>query len=235
MPHEAEESVDHYKFWILNRIPFERSVRVRGQFGGPRWITTIALDFIGNPVSKDEGKVRFPEKHLTGYTIQPPIPSVPEPRRRVVLSNQFTEATEWHLGDPKMLLVPAGKTFADSIPKEPKPPYTHYLCYEVHRGDPVNRDVNLSDQFDVHLGEPEIVGPLFPDMFAIPVDKNDEPMENEKVHLAIYRFQPRVGMKDPIYIRTSDQFLPLLPILESVVGPRFLAVPSFKLDWSEMP
>jgi hypothetical protein len=234
MPHEVEETLDHYKFWILDPVPFERTVRVRGQFGGPRSITTIALDLIGNPVSKNGGQVQFPERHLTAYTIQPPVPSVPEPRRRVLLSNQFTEAAEWHIGDPKMLLVPAGKTFDDAYPTEPKPPYTHYLCYEVHRGEPVMRDVELYDQFDKAIGKPEIVGPLFPDMFAIPVDKNEEPMANEKVHLAIYRFQPREGLKDPLFIRTSDQFLPLLPILEKVIGPRSLAVPSFKLDWSEM-
>lgn len=234
MSHPAEELVDHFKFWTLHPMPFERRVTVRGQFGPPRPVTTIALEMIGNPVSKNEGQIKFPENHLTAYSIQPPIPSVPEPRRRVILSNQFTEATEWQIGDPKMLLLPAEKTFEGGSPQPPKPPFTHYLCYEVIRGEPVSRDVTLNDQFDKYLGAPEIVGPLFPDMFAIPVDKNDEPMANEKVHLAIYRFQPRVGLPKPIFIRTADQFIPLLPVFETVIGPRLLAVPSYKLDWSEM-
>ncbi|MEO8378647.1 MAG: hypothetical protein ABI779_16515 [Acidobacteriota bacterium] len=232
--HEAERGVDHYKFWILNRQPFVRMVRTRGQFDvEPRVRTTVGLDFIGNPVAKDGVAVQFPERHLTGYSLEPPIPSVPEPQRRVVLSNQFTPATEWHLGDPELLLLPAGKSFAEGMPSEPESPSTHYLCYHVRNGEPVNREVELRDQFDDVIGQPEREGPLYPTYFAVPVEKNGEPIGNPVVHLAIYRFQPRTGLPNPIYIRTSDQFLPLLPILLSVVGPRFLAVPSLKLQWNE--
>lgn len=235
-PHEAEREVDHYKFWVLNRLPFERTVNTRGQFDvGPRPRTTIGLDFIGNPVSKDGVAAQFPDRHLTGYALEPPIPSVPEPHRRVVFSNQFTEGSEWHLGDPDLLLLPAGKSFAEGTPPDPKPPNTHYLCYQVRIGEPVNREVELQDQFDDVIGKPEREGPLFPSHFAVPVEKNEEPIGNPAVHLAIYRFQPRTGLPEPIYIRTSDQFIPLVPILLSVVGPRFLAVPSIKLDWSEEP
>lgn len=99
----------------------------------------------------------------------------------------------------------------------------------------MNQTVELSDQFDSYLGVTEKVGPLYPELFAVPVDKNDEPIGNEKVHLAIYGFQPNAGLPSPIYIRTSDQFIPLLPVLQQVIGPRMLVVPSFKLDWSEIP
>ena len=110
MAHEAEKDVDHYKLWILDRLGFERSVLTRGQFdNGPRPQTTIALDFIGNPVAKDGVAAQFPERHLTGYTLRPPTPTVPEPRRRVVFSNQFTPGSEWHIGDPSMLAVPSLK------------------------------------------------------------------------------------------------------------------------------
>jgi hypothetical protein len=234
--HEAEQDVDHYKFWILNRIDFRRTVDTRGQFDvGPRPRTTIALDFIGNPVAKDGGTIQFPDRHLTGYTLEPPIPSVPEPHRRVVFSNQFGPRTEWHIGDPQLLLLPAGKSFPDGKPADPTPPATHYLCYQVLGGELVNREVQLQDQFDDVIGRPEIEGPLFPAFFAVPVRKNCEPIGNAQVHLAIYRFQPRTGLPAPIYIRTSDQFIPLLPILLNVVGPAMLAVPSIKLEWEEEP
>jgi hypothetical protein len=234
--HDAEKDVDHYKFWMLNRIPFARTVTTRGQFDGPlRARTTIALDFIGNPVAKDRGMVQFPERHLTGYTLEPPIPTVPEPHRRVVFSNQFAEKTEWHIGDPQLLLLPAGKSFAEGMPKDPTPPATHYLCYQVRSGDVVNREVQLQDQFDDVIGHPEREGPLYPAYFGVPVEKNGEPIGNPDVHLAIYRFQPREGLPKPIFIRTSDQFIPLLPILLTVLGPTMLAVPSLKLDWNEEP
>jgi hypothetical protein len=237
MAHEAEKDVDHYKLWILNRLGFERTVSTRGQFDntGPRPQTTIALDFIGNPVAKDGVAAQFPERHLTGYTLQPPIPTVPEPRRRVVFSNQFTPGSEWHIGDPQLLLLPAGKSFPDGKPADPTPPLTHYLCYQVLRGDIVDREVQLQDQFDDVIGHPEIEGPLYPAFFGVPVEKNGEPIGNAQVHLAIYRFQAREGLPVPIFIRTSDQFIPLLPILLNVAGPSMLAVPSYKLDWNEEP
>jgi hypothetical protein len=235
-PHEAEQEIDHYKFWILNRMGFRRTVDTRGQFDiGPRPQTTIGLDFIGNPVAKDRGAIQFPDRHLTGYTLEPPIPSVPEPHRRVVFSNQFGPRTEWHIGDPQLLLLPAGKSFADGFPTKPTPEETHYLCYQVIRGEIENRDVQLEDQFDKYLGVTETEGPLFPAFFAVPVQKNGEPIGNAQVHLAIYRFQPRTGLPSPISIRTSDQFIPLLPIFLTVVGPTMLAVPSFKLEWEEEP
>ncbi|HEY2092988.1 MAG TPA: hypothetical protein VGJ81_13970 [Thermoanaerobaculia bacterium] len=232
MPNE----VDHYKFWLLNRISFERDVTTLGQFDRfPRWQRTIGLDFIGNPVSKNSEPINFPDRHLTAYTLQPPIPSVPEPHRRVVFSNQFGPQFEWHIGDPTLLLLPAGKSFPEGIPADPTPPLTHYLCYQVRSGEILDREVTLNDQFDDVIGHPETEGPLFPAFFAVPVQKNDEPIGNAQVHLAIYRFQPREGLPSPIFIRTSDQFLPLLPILATVLGPQMLAVPSQKLDWNEEP
>ncbi|HEV7426464.1 MAG TPA: hypothetical protein VGQ46_08850 [Thermoanaerobaculia bacterium] len=69
----------------------------------------------------------------------------------------------------------------------------------------------------------------------MPVQKNNEPIGNAQVHLAIYRFQPRTGLPSPIFIRTSDQFIPLLSIFLTVVGPARLAVPSMKLEWEEEP
>jgi hypothetical protein len=234
MPHEAEQDIDHYKFWILNRIPFVRTLTTRGQFDfAVRSRKTIALDFIGNPVAKDGVAIQHPERHLTGYSLEPPIPSVPEPRRRVVFSNQFGPQSEWHLGDPTLLLLPAGKSFAETLPNPPEEPNTHYLCYQVLRGEIVQREVQLQDQFDDVIGYPEREGPLFPAFFAVPVEKNGEPMANAQVHFAIYRFQPRAGLPAPIFIRTSDQFIPLLPIFLSVLGPTMLAVPSIKLDWNE--
>jgi hypothetical protein len=228
--------VDHYKFWLMNRIPWERDVTTLGQFDRtPRWRRTIALDFIGNPVSKNSEPIFFADRHLTAYSLQPPIPSVPEPHRRVLFSNQFGQSFEWHIGDPMLLLLPAGKSFPDTLPTDPPPPLTHYLCYQVLRGEILNKEVTLNDQFDDVIGHPEIEGPLFPAYFAVPVQKNDEPIGNPDVHLAIYRFQPREGMPSPIFIRTSDQFLPLLPILGTVLGPQMLAVPSQKLDWNEEP
>lgn len=234
--HEAVQNVDHYKFWILNRLPFVRTVSTKGQFDfGPRSRRTVALDFIGNPVAKDGIAAQFPDRHLTGYTLEPPIPSVPEPHRRVVFSNQFGDKTEWHLGDPYLLLLPAGKSFPDGKPVDPTPPNTHYLCYQVLRAEALDRVVQLQDQFDDVIGHPEIEGPLFPAYFGVPVEKNGEPIGDAQVHLAIYRFQPREGLPEPIFIRTSDQFIPLLPILLTVLGPTMLAVPSIKLDWSEEP
>jgi hypothetical protein len=232
--HAAEQDVDHYKFWILNRMPWGRTVNTKGQFDvTPRSRTTIALDFIGNPVSKDGGAVQFPDLHLTGYTLEPPIPSVPEPHRFVVFSNQFTQKSIWHLGDPQLLLLPAGKSFPEGLPKDPVLPTTHYLCYQVLRGDVVDAEVKLQDQFDDVIGHPETEGPLLPAYFGVPVEKNGEPIGNPDVHFAIYRFQAREGLPKPIFIRTSDQFIPLLPIFLTVLGPTMLAVPSIKLDWNE--
>ena len=233
-PHEAELEIDHYKLWNLDRFPFDRTVHTRGQFDRERRpCTTIGLDFIGNPVAKDGVAAQFPERHLTGYSIHPPTPSVPEPRRRVVFSNQFGPRHEWKIGDPTLLLLPAGKSFPDRNPTKPEQPNTHYLCYQVERGDALDRTVQLQDQFDDVIGHPELEGPLFPAFFAVPVEKNDEPIGNAKVHLAIYRFQAREPFDASIFIRIFDQFIQDPPILFHVAGPAMLAVPSIKLEWNE--
>jgi hypothetical protein len=233
--HAAEQNADHYKFWILNRFPYRRNVATLGQFDkSPRQQTTIALDFIGNPVAKNSVAPQFPDHHLTGYTLEPPVPSVPEPHRRVILNNQFGAAQEWHLGDPALLLLPAGKSILDEKLPDPQPG-THFLCYQVLSGDIVNREVTLDDQFDRYLGSPEIEGPLFPAYFGVPVEKNGEPIEDLVVHYAIYRFQPRTGMPAPIFIHTLDQFIPVMPIFLTVLGPTMLAVPSLKVTWNEEP
>lgn len=60
MSHPAEEMVDHYKFWVLQRIAFARTIHTRGQFDiAPRRREVTSLDLVGNPVSKNGGKIQF--------------------------------------------------------------------------------------------------------------------------------------------------------------------------------
>jgi hypothetical protein len=232
--HAAEQNADHYKVWILYRSEYRSNPRTFGQFDAfARWRSTIGLDFIANPVAKNGVAPQFPEHHLTGYALEPPPPSQPEPHRRVVLSNQFGDSQEWHIGDPVLLFLPAGKSVMDD-PLPEKQDGTHYLCYQVLRGDMVDTEVTLSDQFDERLGVTETVGPLFPAFFGVPVEKNGEPIGDPDVHYAFYRFQPRAGTP-PIYIHTVDQFIPVLPVFHTVLGPTMLAVPSLKLDWNPEP
>ncbi len=216
MPNEAETRVNHYKFWRLG-------LQVRLQVEDTSWETPLGcIEFIGNPTIKNETPIVDASLHLTAYRIlQPNQP----PRTSESFANQFDGAT-WEIGESELLLVPAAKKIDPKQPSEPKAA-THYVCYRVLHGPPVNRPVQLIDQFDQFRQTRENVDRLIPVFLGLPATKNNEQPAEPKILLAIYQITPTDTLGDPIRANARDQFgRHTLHAKESWM----LAVPSWRLE-----
>ncbi len=235
----APRLLDHFKIWKIRSVAAAYPVRLLGQFDDRRWWNAQlrSAEYIGNPTNKTHGdhvaKIASPDLHLVGYSI---TAEVRQPRRTVYFENQFTMALpnrqeKWTIGDPSLLLVPAGKKIP---PEVPQPPVDgdHFVCYVVvppNQFTPVT--VTLQDQFDVRRRQVESITGLKPAYFCVPVQKQrigfaERPLLDPDTHLALYEIDPR----QPFNLRVSaaDQFATrTLQVIES----RMLAVPTIKRDW----
>jgi hypothetical protein len=220
-------TVDHFKFWKVEPVPFQRQVKLKGQFDKAAWPAQIdSVQYLGNPVRKNNEPIHDPKTHLVAYFLHQS--GRPGPRRWVRFSNQFAARALWRLTDPAMLLVPAGKTFPQMPPSPPTGTLDHFVCYRVLQTTPVIRPVTLLDQFDQKRDKAESIRQLQPVYFCVPVEKNGEPITNKRVHLAIYNIAPRASFQPPITVWTRDQLRrSILKVTESVM----LAVPSQKTGW----
>lgn len=227
-----EKEVDHFKFWAVQVVPFADTVRLRGQFDSATWTARIeSVQYLGNPVRKNSEPILDSTTHLVAYFLKQS--ERPQPRRWVKLSNQITrDSATWHLTDPALLLVPAGKSLSSTPPPAPGGKLSHFLCYVVLESPAIVKSYRLVDQFDVRREKVENVTHLEPAFFCVPVQKNGEPIRNEKVHLALYDLTPRDSLKPPVTVVTRDQLRTgPLQVIESLL----LAVPSRKLSWGKEP
>ena len=217
---------DHYKLWKVADVVFQRAVTLRGQFDQGAWPAhLVSVQYIANPVRKNEERICRPDLHYVVYSLKPERPTPP---RWVTFKNQFTQQARWRLTDPALLLVPAGKSFPPSPPTQPKALADHFLCYGVRPTEPTIRTVTLVDQFDQRLQKIERPARLDPALFCVPVAKNQEPIPDGQLHLALYAITPPEQPPGPITVWTKDQFgQNKLTATES----RMLAVPSQKTGW----
>ena len=209
--------LDHFKIYDVNNIDVDAQVRLQGQFDDEMEPATIrSLIHYCNPVRKNNEPFYDSDAHLAWYSIRP----IPEPMRIVVVNNQFGK-DKLILGRPIALLAPSrkqGHEFSQQL--------DHYKVYRVLDGEPINRDVSLTDQFG---GDKTTV--RYPFAFGVPVRKRhagqEFPINNERAHLTIYRIKPS---SIEVVRRSRDQFgRHLLCFMQSTA----LAVPSLKESWQE--
>jgi hypothetical protein len=200
------KDVDHYKIWeILPREFQVGPVQIEDQFhpNGLN-VTLFEARWIANPVKKtveENGQdtitpILQKDIHLIGYSAR----ADQSKQRPVSVKNQFHDWTDWGLGPPRYLLVPAtkkdgGGTAPDELP--PAKQADHYLCYEVgRRALSVLKEVRLQDQFDLALSQTEYFTELVPVYFGVPLKtkvplksgaKKENVLAHGDVHLAIYR------------------------------------------------
>jgi len=218
MPTEVDLTVNHYKFWSIERPVVTLKVDRR------QWTTELDyVGFIGNPTVKEIQNRRTTKMvddtlHLTAYRIAQSHP----PRNPVSFSNQFGTAT-WQIGNSELLLVPALKAIDPGSPSEPPNRGTHYVCYPV-KDHTVVRKVRLTDQFDRKSDRKgEIVTRLQPVYIALPAQKNDEGPQEPGIWLAIYRFTSQAPLTEAITANIFDQFGPRRVLAKQSC---MLAVPS---------
>jgi hypothetical protein len=233
----ANELIDHYKLWRKDSQEIGIGVELQGQFNeNPFPAAVESFDYIGNPVSKNEGPILKEHHHLTAYRLHP---TIERPPRYVHFTNQLHGDTvmRWECADPfgehpPLLLVPACKSL-ETVPPQGPPGGDHYICYPVI-GDVVfsaratkPQRVVLLDQFDKILGKAEVIKKLQPAYFGVPVTKKRKktfhPIEDAVSHLAIYRFFESTTFKPAVH--TRDQFAPWT--FQGCVA-EMLAVPSLK-------
>lgn len=218
---------DHFKVYIVDSLEvddypeviledqFDRESQTKEQ------VKLSAIEFFANPVSKNGGKIRDTNAHLTWYRFEEQ-----GPERTVTFKNQFDTQT-WRLGRPVYLLVPTEKREPGTESAFPRG-LDHFKCYEVLSEQPPEREVTLEDQFDKKLDRKEVVTVRRPKFFCNPVQKNDEEIKAPKNHLACYLITSDEGFPSPLSVSVKDQFGEnTLTVKES----QMLCVPSEKLTF----
>lgn len=123
--------------------------------------TVVKPVLLCNPVTKTLAGVHTgvtnPNTHLKIYTI---APAETAPVRSVVVNNQFGDQ-KLTVRNPVVLAVPTQK-----LPHGPFSGVDHFKCY-VASGQPINRVVDLDDQFDLERN----ITVLQPVVFCNPVQK----------------------------------------------------------------
>jgi hypothetical protein len=137
------------------------------------------------PVSKEGLPIEEPEEHLTLYAAAAAL----TPHRIIDTEDQFGLRTLEAVG-ARLLLVPTQKLTVEGVPTGLEFPkkLNHSWCYEVN-GEPVDRDVHLSDQFGTDTVRVEQ-----PVLFCNPVEKvrvidsrrEVTRIEEREVHLTCY-------------------------------------------------
>jgi len=192
--------------------PAERNVKLLGQFDREPLPTKVEkLVAFANPVNKNNGRIQNENAHLTWYEI-----ARKEPARNVRFENQFG-SQKWMLYDAKRLLLPAEKKERTlSFPKE----LDHFVCYATDSDQRMRKAVTLEDQFDRKRRMKEEVR-LRPAYFCVPVEKNGEPIQNPRAHLAVYHIDPPSTLDPPLTIQADDQFGPhKLTVTKSILPGR---------------
>lgn len=181
--------LDHFKCYTTTSKPLEVSVGLQDQFDDQFRDARVSPGVtLCNPVKKtvatpgappEVTPIRDPDAHLRFY----PVVTSPVPTGGVVVRNQFAPEREvLSLQGRVLLAVPTQK-----LPHEAPQGLDHFKCYSV-KGDPVNRSVQLKDQFTA--GKAFVLDPF---LFCNPTAKvHDDvltPIENERDHLTCYRIR----------------------------------------------
>ncbi len=203
-------------FWVYDvmDVPVTYTVTLLDQFDEDGAADNVFLDrieYFQNPVDKNhEGLADSLAHHVWYHLTSPDTRSL-----WVDIQNQFVHQRLF-LMPPQYLLVPADKNDEGF-------PYMldHYLAYPVLVGKPVNKIVNLVDQWldkDVFVTKPL--------WFCVPVDKNGEGIINEIDHLVVYDLEPHEPFIMQFGVTDQFNFSPLETTMSLWLG-----VPSDKLQW----
>lgn len=214
VPSKKNIAPEHFKVYKLNdeKVDFP-PISLKGQFDQAyQKVRLLARTYFANPVKKNDEAIKDSSRHLTWYSFRRDAP--PDPERTVEVTNQFGTYI-LNLGQPLYLLSPTRKIEERSrFPEE----LDHYVAYEVLKGNPAKRIVNLEDQFgiekDVEVGLPKFL--------CVPVEKihgdTTDKIKNPGVHLTVYEINPRRR-------NAQDQFVESRIEFESC---EYLCVPSTK-------
>jgi len=179
--------VDHYKCYVASGAAVDVDVALDDQFGGGTAAVASPRLFC-TPASKNGEPIDDPVTHLTCYDTTPPG-VVPGP---VPILNQFTPAPDiLSLEAADMLCAPSTKQI-----QAPEP--DHYQSYPttptVGAEGPV---VQIDDQFGSQVTDLGL-----PIRFLVPVDKNDEGIDDPISHLTCYQISD--GSPGPAVISTNQ-------------------------------
>ncbi|MCJ7586990.1 MAG: hypothetical protein MUQ00_03710 [Candidatus Aminicenantes bacterium] len=214
-----ELHLDYFQIYDVVNQELSGRIKICGQFDKEdRVCRLLCLDWFANPVGKNREPLCDRRAHLAGYRI---YPSSPEPTRQVAVVNQFGEQ-RIVIGNVVALLAPSekierGSAFPENL--------SHFVVYQVLEGKPVEKRVDLKDQFG--SSRAMVMNPYG---FAVPVKKTYGaavfPALNEKVHMVLYRITPRTVEKD---CAVKDQFEKRkIKVIRSIL----LAAPTIKRRWS---
>lgn len=217
-----ELKLDYFKFYDVENKDAAGDVLLKGQFDqrAPRMRVRL-LDFFANPASKNGERIYDKNAHLAWYRgIQPA-----EPRRRVVLENQFGKF-DIRTGTVYGLLVPTQKLEPGSVFPKGLSHFKVFRLLDVEQAP--GKVVKLRDQFG-----PDEVKVNLPLYFAVPVAKRHGnktfPIENERAHLLIFSITTREVQKA---IKIRNQFYAGAAV--RVVRSLMLGAPSLKLEWKQL-
>jgi hypothetical protein len=201
-------NVDHYKCYLASGASVDIGVSLQDQFGVN---SAIVLDprLFCTPAAKNGEAIIDPVTHLTCYDTTPPGVA-PGP---VPILNQFLAAADiLELLEPDMLCAPSTKEVVTPTPD-------HFQSYPISAAGGVDGPVvQIDDQFGsqtTDLGQPT--------RFLVPVDKNDEGIDDPISHLTCYDIVD--GVAGPQVISTNQFGVQPLTLGD----PDSLCVPTEKL------
>lgn len=217
-----EFRLDHFLIYGLeNQQLVKESVTLEGQFDEREPVKAMLTRLVkfANPVMKDRCDILDKNAHMTGYSL---YQRVSEPKRFVKLDNQFGKGQEIIISDAVAMWAPARK-YESGIRFPEK--LDHYKVYQIVDMKPIQKEVQLKDQFDSRMAKV-----IIPVAFAVPVEKVHEgktfSIYNKDTHLTIYAISPSKDI--PKIIKARDQFD---SYLLRIGRSHRLAVPSRKIEW----
>jgi hypothetical protein len=216
--HTEPVSLDHYLLYeVIDGPLVDVGVALRDEFGNDIAVQVGQPVLFANPVQKTVGtavtNITHPNEHLVFYAISGCTASSPQ----VQVANQFGNQT-LNLGQPAVLLgAPSEKiAWGEQI--------DHFKCYPSWEAEPINKVVQLKDQFvTINATVEQAVE------FCNPVAKKQYGMEvspilNPDYHLTIYTIDCTGGLGEWL-VQVQNQFgTQDLRVL----GPVALAVPTWK-------
>jgi hypothetical protein len=202
-------NLDHYKCYLASGPSVDAGVALQDQFSSS---SAIVLNprFFCTPADKNGEGIIDPVTHITCYDMTPPGVA-PGP---IPILNQFTPAPD------QPLLLEANILCAPSTKQVVTPGPDHFQSYPVQAGGggldgPI---VQIDDQFGSQTTD--LGAPI---RFMVPVDKNDEGIDDPISHLTCYEITD--GAAGPQVISTNQ--FGAQPLTLGV--PESLCVPTEKL------
>jgi hypothetical protein len=190
---------NHYKSWRVDTTSFNAVVHARDQFMQDN-LHLLWREFLSNPVMKIHGvdtfRIKDPDHHLTWYR------AVGRDTSLIVdYVNQF-EAGSAVIDAVQYLLFPTKKQ-QHAMPES----LDHYKAYRIANPRWLSTLTMLEDQFDVLLGQSEVIDSIRAVYFLTPtVTDTPSVMFDSVTHYVAYEITPRRYLATPMVVNTVDRF-----------------------------